>query len=154
MEGEDHLVLADQGCRNTVFNAQTQTGAEYIQSFVNSGIKHYRIELVDEGPEHVQPLVEHYQRLLQVCSPFSPPIHTTTTPIAPTAYSTTLVRSTSSSSSAASISAYNTHLAALYTYLNALPNKYGKTHGHSPGSLKPVSEVKWATMKPTAYQKG
>jgi hypothetical protein len=25
-KGADHLVLADQGCRNTVFNAQAQSG--------------------------------------------------------------------------------------------------------------------------------
>ena len=25
-EGADHLVLADMGCRNTVFNAQAQSG--------------------------------------------------------------------------------------------------------------------------------
>jgi hypothetical protein len=25
--GHDHLVLADEGCRNTVFNAQAQSGA-------------------------------------------------------------------------------------------------------------------------------
>ena len=25
-QGQDHLVLADMGCRNTVFNAQAQSG--------------------------------------------------------------------------------------------------------------------------------
>lgn len=26
-QGKDHLVLADMGCRNTIFNAQAQSGA-------------------------------------------------------------------------------------------------------------------------------
>jgi hypothetical protein len=28
--GRDHLVLADEGCRNTVFNAQAQSGARAL----------------------------------------------------------------------------------------------------------------------------
>lgn len=45
-KGDDHLVLADMGCRNTVFNAQAQSGAFYAQDLVRSGIRHFRIELV------------------------------------------------------------------------------------------------------------
>ena len=30
-DGADHLVLADMGCRNTVFNTQAQSGAQFAQ---------------------------------------------------------------------------------------------------------------------------
>ena len=65
MNGEDHLVLADQGCRNTVFNAKAQSGAAYIDQFLKSGIKHYRIELVDEPGEFVEPLLSKYRDLIE-----------------------------------------------------------------------------------------
>ena len=58
---QDHLVLADMGCRNTVFNASAQSGVHSIQSFLNAGIDHYRIELVDEPPSIVADLVQKYQ---------------------------------------------------------------------------------------------
>ncbi len=64
MNGEDHLVLADQGCRNTVFNSKAQSGLNYIQDFLSAGIKHYRIELVDEPAEYVEPILQHYSNAL------------------------------------------------------------------------------------------
>ena len=51
-ESKDHLVLADMGCRNTVFNAQAQSGAEYLPT-MDAG-PHFRVELVDE-PVRVRP---------------------------------------------------------------------------------------------------
>ena len=35
-QGADHLVLADEGCRNTVFNAQAQSGARVPRNFLPS----------------------------------------------------------------------------------------------------------------------
>lgn len=64
MNGEDHLVLADQGCRNTVFNSKAQSGINYIQGFLSAGIVHYRIELVDEPAEYVEPILQHYSNAL------------------------------------------------------------------------------------------
>ena len=57
MDGQDNLVLADQGCRNTVFNAQAQVGAEFIPTLLDAGIRNYRIEFVDEPSEVVAPLL-------------------------------------------------------------------------------------------------
>ena len=65
MDGEDHLVLADQGCRNTVFNAKAQSGAEYMHRFLLSGIRRFRVELVDEPPEYVGPLLRWYRDIAQ-----------------------------------------------------------------------------------------
>ena len=60
-DGLDHLVLADQGCRNTVFNAVAQSGAEYVGRFQDAGIGRFRLEFVDEPAASVGPLLEHYR---------------------------------------------------------------------------------------------
>lgn len=66
--GKDHLILADQGCRNTVFNAQAQTGTYFLRGWALAGVGWLRVELVDEGPEHVAPLLEGYRAVLKVQS--------------------------------------------------------------------------------------
>ena len=63
-EGKDHLVLADMGCRNTVFNAQAQSGAEYVHELVAAGVRRFRVELVDEPGSVVAPLMDAYRRVL------------------------------------------------------------------------------------------
>lgn len=62
--GADHLVLADMGCRNTVFNAQAQTGVSYLKSWISAGISHFRVELVDEPASVVPDLLRAYQSVL------------------------------------------------------------------------------------------
>lgn len=59
-DGLDHLVLADEGCRNTIFNAKAQSGAEYIAQFREAGISRFRLEFVDEPADRVGPLLQHY----------------------------------------------------------------------------------------------
>ena len=63
-EGKDHLVLADMGCRNTVFNAQAQSGAEYVHELVAAGVRRFRVELVDEPGSVVAPLMDAYRQVL------------------------------------------------------------------------------------------
>ena len=60
-ESKDHLVLADMGCRNTVFNAQAQSGAEYLPDLMDAGVRHFRVELVDEPGSVVRDLLEAYR---------------------------------------------------------------------------------------------
>ena len=62
--GSDNLVLADMGCRNTVFAAQAQSGVHSIGDWKNAGIGRIRIELVDEGPEDVELIVNGYNSVL------------------------------------------------------------------------------------------
>lgn len=38
-DGADHLVLADMGCRNTVFNAQAQTALAHLDTLTGAGIR-------------------------------------------------------------------------------------------------------------------
>ena len=57
-------VLADTGCRNTVFNALPQSAAEYLPRMRAVGLRHFRVELLRETPEQVGPLLERYARVL------------------------------------------------------------------------------------------
>ncbi|AMA08919.1 U32 family peptidase [Picosynechococcus sp. PCC 73109] len=62
--GIEHVLVADAGCRNTVFNGTAQTGAEYMQHFVNLGVQHFRVEFVDESPAEITKTIDLYQKLL------------------------------------------------------------------------------------------
>mmetsp|Transcript_30018 Transcript_30018/g.82361 ORF Transcript_30018/g.82361 Transcript_30018/m.82361 type:complete len:1108 (+) Transcript_30018:57-3380(+) len=63
--GKDHRVLADMGCRNTVFNAEAQSAARDLDALVAAGVGFLRLELVDEPGEAVAPLVQHYHDALR-----------------------------------------------------------------------------------------
>ena len=52
--GRQHTVLADVGCRNTVFGAQAQCNAKHIQSWRDVGILHYRLEFVHQSQHQVE----------------------------------------------------------------------------------------------------
>jgi len=62
--GSDNLVLADMGCRNTVFAAQAQSGVQNIRQWINAGVGHIRVELVDEGAEDSETIVGGYLGVL------------------------------------------------------------------------------------------
>jgi putative protease len=63
--GAQHPVKADAGCRNTVFNARAQTGAEYAQAMIELGVRNFRIEFVNESPEVAGQTIDKYRQLLQ-----------------------------------------------------------------------------------------
>ena len=62
--GAEHILRADVGCRNTLFNGLAQTGAEYMQRLIKLGAGYFRIEFVNETPDDVTRTVQYYQRLL------------------------------------------------------------------------------------------
>lgn len=62
--GTEHLLVADAGCRNTVFNGVAQTGAEYAQRFLQAGARSFRLEFLDESPQQVTQTIRYYQQLL------------------------------------------------------------------------------------------
>ena len=62
--GTTHLLRADAGCRNTVFNGVAQTGAEYLQSLIKWGARYFRLEFLQESPQQVTEMVTQYQQLL------------------------------------------------------------------------------------------
>ncbi|MEH1815065.1 MAG: U32 family peptidase [Nostoc sp.] len=63
--GSEHVLKADVGCRNTVFNGTAQTGAEYVQRLIELGLRHFRIEFVNETPEQVSKTIHFYSQLLR-----------------------------------------------------------------------------------------
>ncbi|MBV5260687.1 U32 family peptidase [Synechococcus moorigangaii CMS01] len=62
--GIQHVLVADAGCRNTVFNGTAQTGAEYMQHFIDLGVRFFRLEFVNESPAEVTKTITLYQKLL------------------------------------------------------------------------------------------
>ncbi|MBI5394604.1 MAG: U32 family peptidase [Verrucomicrobia bacterium] len=63
--GAEHPVKADAGCRNTVFNALAQTGAEHVARLLALGARRFRIEFLNEPPDQVATTIEKYYRLLR-----------------------------------------------------------------------------------------
>jgi len=63
--GAEHPLKADAGCRNTVFNSQAQTGAEYVSRMIELGVKHFRVEFLNETPEQVALTVSKYRQVLR-----------------------------------------------------------------------------------------
>jgi putative protease len=63
--GTEHILQADAGCRNTIFNGTAQTGAEYVQRLIELGVRYFRIEFVNETPDQVKQTIHHYNQLLQ-----------------------------------------------------------------------------------------
>jgi putative protease len=62
--GMEHRLVADVGCRNTLFNAVPQSGAETVPQLLAAGVRHFRVELLeDRGPALVE-LLQLYRRLL------------------------------------------------------------------------------------------
>lgn len=63
--GQEHPLKADAGCRNTVFNARAQTGAEFASRLQALGVRRFRIEFVNESPEEVATTIARYRALLR-----------------------------------------------------------------------------------------
>ncbi len=63
--GMEHPIKADAGCRNTVFNARAQTGAEAAQRLLGLGVRHFRVEFVDEPAAEVERTLGRYRALLR-----------------------------------------------------------------------------------------
>ncbi|WP_017299316.1 U32 family peptidase [Nodosilinea nodulosa] len=62
--GTEHILVADAGCRNTVYNGVAQTGAEYAQRLMQAGARHFRLEFLAESPEQVESAIAQYRQLL------------------------------------------------------------------------------------------
>ncbi|SFJ27408.1 putative protease [Paenibacillus sp. UNC496MF] len=62
--GMSHPVRVDEGCRNTVYNAIEQSGAEYMVQFRDLGVHHFRIEFLEETADKVEEVIELYSAAL------------------------------------------------------------------------------------------
>ncbi len=59
-----HTLAADVGCRNTLFNGKAQTGARFFKALEGAGLRHFRVELLDEGLEESREILRAYGALL------------------------------------------------------------------------------------------
>jgi putative protease len=63
--GAEHPLKADAGCRNTVYNARAQTGAEFVDRLLALGARSFRIEFLNESADELQRTVGRYHQLLR-----------------------------------------------------------------------------------------
>jgi putative protease len=63
-QGRAHPVMADVGCRNTVFGAEAQEASQHLDEWRQAGIAHYRLEFVHETSEQVTQISRAFQATL------------------------------------------------------------------------------------------
>ena len=62
--GRAHPVMADVGCRNTVFGAEAQEASRHLDAWRAAGIRHYRLEFVHESAAEVASVARAFQATL------------------------------------------------------------------------------------------
>ncbi len=62
--GRAHPVMADVGCRNTVFGAEAQEASRHLAGWRRAGIRHFRLEFVHESAEDVTAIAAAFQSTL------------------------------------------------------------------------------------------
>ncbi|MGC2656790.1 MAG: DUF3656 domain-containing protein [Bryobacteraceae bacterium] len=60
-----HPVMADVGCRNTVFGAEAQEASGHLHSWRDSGIRYFRLEFVHETAEQVVQVTHAFRSALR-----------------------------------------------------------------------------------------
>lgn len=63
--GQLHRLTADVGCRNTLFNGRSQSGARFFNALRDAGLRRFRVELLDEGQDEAVETIRVYQALLR-----------------------------------------------------------------------------------------
>jgi putative protease len=62
--GRSHPVMADVGCRNTVFGAEAQEASAHLDSWLTAGLRHFRLEFVHETAVQVREVTRAFERAL------------------------------------------------------------------------------------------
>jgi putative protease len=62
--GKEHPLVADVGCRNTLFNAVPQSAAEVVPLLLDKGVRHFRIELLHDTGSPLKQTLDLYRDLL------------------------------------------------------------------------------------------
>jgi putative protease len=62
--GNEHPLLVDVGCRNTLFNASAQSAAPLVPRLLELGVRRFRVEFVWETGAVVQRILTAYRALL------------------------------------------------------------------------------------------
>ncbi len=63
--GRAHPVMADVGCRNTVFGAEAQQAAAHWNAWLAAGIRHFRIEFAHESAEQTSAVAEAFRETVE-----------------------------------------------------------------------------------------
>lgn len=63
-KGHQHAVLADVGCRNTVFGAQAQEISAHLDAVRRAGVRHFRLEFVHETADQLTRVTQAFQDAL------------------------------------------------------------------------------------------
>jgi putative protease len=64
-KGRAHPVLADVGCRNTVFGAEAQEASVHMDAWRAAGIHHFRLEFVDESGSQLRRVYQAFNHMLE-----------------------------------------------------------------------------------------
>jgi putative protease len=67
--GMEHVLHADVGCRNTLYNAVPQSAAEVVPTLLSRGLRDFRIELLTENKQETRAMIDLYQSLLEGRTP-------------------------------------------------------------------------------------
>ncbi|MFK7600845.1 DUF3656 domain-containing protein [Deinococcus sp. SM5_A1] len=62
--GRTHPVMADVGCRNTVFEGRPQIAAAHLEDWLVAGLRDLRLEFVHETPEQVREVIRAHRAFL------------------------------------------------------------------------------------------
>ena len=62
--GAEHTLQADVACRNTLYNAMPQSGAETAADLMDAGVRWFRLELLGESKPQVAETISLYRDLL------------------------------------------------------------------------------------------
>ena len=63
--GRQHPVMADVGCRNTVFGAEAQEASQHLGAWRTAGIRHFRLEFAHETGHQVAVITGLFQEALR-----------------------------------------------------------------------------------------
>ncbi len=63
--GMTHPLKADVACRNTLFNAVPQTAAEHLPRLISCGVRHLRIEFLDDETASVTRIIGLYRDAIE-----------------------------------------------------------------------------------------
>ncbi len=69
--GRTHPVMADVGCRNTVFGAEAQEASAHLDEWLAAGIRQFRLEFVHESGDDVTAVASAFQATLDGRQPAS-----------------------------------------------------------------------------------
>ncbi len=63
--GRAHPVMADVGCRNTVFGAEAQEASAHLSAWLGAGVRHFRLEFVHEPGAELTRIARAFEAALE-----------------------------------------------------------------------------------------